>query len=312
MRLLAALVAFAAISLPEAAHAFCQSTTTLDFVPSDERPCDTEGKKLFWPSRCITMFANRSASTKVSLDTTRELLGKAFAKWSGVSCDACGGASGQPSLVGTEGGPTDCGFGFVREGANTNVLLYYDRDWPNEIGQLALTSVRFKIDTGEIIDADMQINSAEDISLTGEDGSFDLDSIITHEIGHVLGLAHSTDPEATMRPRYPEGDTSLRDLAQDDVCGMCAAAPPGRDVECNAAFATCGPGTTTPDGGKPTPNTAVGNKADDPGYTCSCSTPGHATPFPHALLGLLLVSRLRSRIARAKRSRGPSCSSYSR
>jgi hypothetical protein len=318
MRLLAALVAFAAISLPEAAHAFCQSTTNLDFVPSDGKPCDTEGKKLFWASRCITMLVNRKASTKVSLEETRDLLGKAFAMWSGVSCDACG-ATGQPSLVGTEGGATDCGFELVRDGTNTNVLLYYDDAWPREPGQLALTTVRFKIDTGEIIDADLEINAAENITLTGDDGSYDLDSIITHEVGHVLGLAHSADPESTMRTRYPEGDTSLRTLAEDDICGICAAAPPGREAACTPTSGTCTPGTTppdggtiTPDGGTPTPNTAVGNKADDPGYTCSCSTPGHSAPFPYALLGLLIVSRLRSRIARASRSRGSSCTSCSR
>lgn len=324
MRVLSALLALAALSvttMPRTAHAFCRSTTTERFTPTEEQPCDTAGKPLFWPSRCITMLVNRSASAKASLETTQSLLAGAFAKWSNVTCDACG-APGKPSLVGTEGGPTDCGFGFDRTpgAVHTNVLSYYDKVWPNDADQIALTTVSYRIDTGEILDADLQINSTMQLATDGRSDAFDLDSVITHEVGHVLGLAHSGDPNATMRITYEPGDTTIRNLTGDDVCGICAAAPPGREAPCNAVAGTCTP--TTPDAGGTDagttpvtdgapgvmPETSVGDPGEAPGYTCGCSTPGRASPFGWPALGVaLLAIRLRSRSGQTSRSRRSSC-----
>ena len=312
MRVLAALLAVVALSAPLEAHAYCRSTTTLDFMPTEEQPCDSAGKPLFWTSRCITMLVNRNASAKVPLETAQSILSGAFSKWSGVTCDACG-AAGSPSLVGTEGGVTDCGFGRVTSGTNTNVMIFYDKDWPNDPGQLALTTVSFKIDTGEIVDADLQVNTTQDISTTGAADAYDFESIVTHEVGHVLGLAHSGDPNATMRPSYEPGDTTIRNLTADDICGICAAAPPGRDAPCNATSGTCTPtatdagtdgGTTTPDAAAPRGDTSVGDPADAPGYTCGCTTPGRTTKlaWPTLALALTLI-RLRSRNARRSRTR---------
>jgi hypothetical protein len=49
----------------------------------------------------------------------------------------------------------------------------------------------------------------------------DLPSILTHEVGHFLGLAHSSDGLATMRPGYNPGDIELRTLDTDDIAGIC-------------------------------------------------------------------------------------------
>ncbi|MBC7793006.1 MAG: matrixin family metalloprotease [Clostridia bacterium] len=64
----------------------------------------------------------------------------------------------------------------------------------------------------------------------GTDGNLrkhDLQSVITHELGHVLGLQHSADPQATMYYRSSDGVTYLRTLATDDVAGVCFLNPAG-------------------------------------------------------------------------------------
>lgn len=309
MRWFALVVAL--LLLPARAHAFCRSTTNLDFVPTEENPCDTSGKPLFWASRCVEVRVNNAASKQVDLATARSIAAKSFAKWSEPSCDACG-AAGKPSIVVTEAGPTDCDFGFNRDGANTNVLRFRDSDWPHEPGMLALTTVSFRKDTGEIIDADIEINSdiyQQKISTGANDpDAFDLESIITHETGHLIGLSHSPIEEATMRPRYDKGDTSLRDLANDDICGVCAAAAPARVAPCSpSSSASCD--ETANDGGANNSTTTPGAANNGCGVGCAI---GHDASSPLWILIALAITRLRSRNASASRSRAPKCTTYNR
>lgn len=63
----------------------------------------------------------------------------------------------------------------------------------------------------------MHFDEAESWSLTGTGGTFDLETVALHEIGHLLGLAHSADPNAIMYPTYTGVQ---RTLNQDDVDGI--------------------------------------------------------------------------------------------
>jgi hypothetical protein len=74
-----------------------------------------------------------------------------------------------------------------------------------------------------IIDADIEFNPAEPFSTaaTTPPASFDIQSVATHEIGHMLGMDHSGIAHTVM---YPFGDTSAtgiqRTLAVDDAAGI--------------------------------------------------------------------------------------------
>jgi hypothetical protein len=128
---------------------------------------------------------------------------------------------------------------YNKKSGNANVILFQDDSWPHGGGgsTLALTTVTYNVDTGEIYDADMELNSAN-VAFTTDDKTvkFDLASIAQHETGHFLGLSHSTTGSATMYSDYSPGTSDLRTLEADDVAAICAAYPPGAAIP-----ATCDP-----------------------------------------------------------------------
>ncbi len=79
---------------------------------------------------------------------------------------------------------------------------------------------------GELVDSDIIFNPASRFSMPGNPvtGGFDLQSIVTHEAGHLLGLSHSGVLDATMFPVLQPGDEAAS-LEDDDRAALCAAYP---------------------------------------------------------------------------------------
>ncbi|HVY46636.1 MAG TPA: matrixin family metalloprotease, partial [Minicystis sp.] len=225
----------AVLAAPAPAAAFCRTSTCgaqgTSQVCTPAGPGDC-GKPLFWPSPpCIGYWLQKDASREVSLDAARQVFDEAFATWAGADC----GGGAHPSLVVKDAGTVACHTQEYNESAgNANVIMFDDDTWPYEgsSNTLALTTVTYDVDTGEIYDADMELNSAQVQFTTGDTGiEFDLPSIAQHETGHFLGLAHSQLSDATMFATYKQGDTSLRTLAADDVAAICAVYPPGTVID---------------------------------------------------------------------------------
>lgn len=132
------------------------------------------------------------------------------------------------------------------------VAVVVQRPWPHAQGLLATTMTLYDDRSGALLDADVLINPAARLTVLddagGDPSRWDLQSLLTHELGHVLGLGESPDdPAATMWARLAAGDLGPRTLARDDRDGL-SAIYDGRPL---AAPASCARGTVAAPGARP-------------------------------------------------------------
>jgi hypothetical protein len=147
------------------------------------------------------------------------------------------------SIDARELAPSDCAKpGYDKTGPNQNLVVFHDRVWPHQrrlpSGEaveddftIALTTVAFDPRTGEIYDADIELNTAHHAIVVSENpkmGTFDLQATLTHEVGHFLGLAHATAPDAAMFADDSGGNSRKRTLSPADIAGICEIYPPNR------------------------------------------------------------------------------------
>jgi hypothetical protein len=108
---------------------------------------------------------------------------------------------------------------------------------------LAETHLSYDLSSGAITRVDIVINGAGFRWATGDDGScsaaFDLESTLAHEVGHALGLKHSTIADATMYTRPAPCAMERRDLATDDLDAIAALYPAELEDGDESAMGRC-------------------------------------------------------------------------
>lgn len=223
------------------ANAFCR-TNTCDADPNTAgctyaaNGCLTGGAELYWNRSCLSFSVNADGSPKrgISYEEAQSAISKAMFRWISVECPD----GGSPGLALDPYPAVTCSsIQYNKTGPNANAWVFRDDGWPYEsIDQattLALTTVTFNARSGEILDADVEVNSFNNL-LTAQDQS-DLLAVATHESGHVLGLAHSTVDGSVMGPFYSEEMVDGVSLATDDVAAICDAYPAANVSQtCNA------------------------------------------------------------------------------
>jgi hypothetical protein len=222
------------------AAAFCRTTTCdteLKECPVDGAGCqilDDYDKNLFWPELCVTFAVQENGSPLrgISYSKAEEASRRAFQTWISADC----GSGRHPSIGVVSLGSVVCdqveynhdapakdGEPAKVAGPNANLIVFRDDNWTHADSKtIALTTITFATSTGEILDADIEVNS-QDIELTTGETIVrnDLQSVLTHEVGHFFGLAHSRVPGASMNPDYDRGNLDFRSLSEDDRQGIC-------------------------------------------------------------------------------------------
>ena len=243
MRLQAAVVAiFVVVGAvdPKEAKAFRCTQATGDAPSSD-------GPSLSWRTRALTYTLQPLGSKHMPKDQTLDVLREAFGVWQNLTL-----SDGAQAQCGTVGGATDItftevpgqadadwvGYNFLAPQTNMNLLVFRDDTWPppdpTSTDIIALSTITYSALSGEIIDADIEFNSAN-FAFSADDPNgeqMDLLSTAVHEIGHFLGLAHCADSSACGNNEVMEATANLgeydkRRLQCDDRAGLLFKYPKG-------------------------------------------------------------------------------------
>ena len=215
------------------------------------------GTALAWRQACRDLRIAGSDHGEIDRTELTTSLTRAFAAWRGPF-SSCTRFDAQVSS--TAASASDVAYDgenvvVVRDAAFCRDPLNAGRDVCAAPHAAAVTTLFF-IDKpgdprdGEILDVDIAVNGI-DFTYGSEPGQIDLDSVLTHEVGHYLGLAHTcytdranepppasngtltpycyplsqldtTVKDATMFNFIKPGETNKRAPSQDEWHGICA------------------------------------------------------------------------------------------
>ena len=169
------------------------------------------GKPLRWQTNKfpVRFVINQAGSADLSVADVEEAVKVSFRTWQDVPTASItffyGGLTAQTTMT-AEG---------------TNLVRWFESAFPFDKNSLAVTVTSFNDSTGAISDADMHMNgSSFSWAVVPTPGRFDVQSVVTHEAGHVLGLGHTDDTEATMYADAAWAETKKRTLEADDITGV--------------------------------------------------------------------------------------------
>ena len=194
-----------------------------------------------WPSPTITLELQQDGSDDVSDGSDLQAMANALEAWTQVPCSAA-------TLV---RGADTASRAVAQDGVNR--ITFLESNWPGGANGAGAFTVRYR-DTGTTpshwSETDIRINGeGYSWATDGQRDRIDIQGVVTHELGHLLGLAHSSIPMATMYFVTTRGFTHNRTLHPDDQDGACflypqASMPCVRDAQCPLLDGTYGGAVT--------------------------------------------------------------------
>jgi hypothetical protein len=239
-RTASALTVFAVVvTMSSTTSAFCRKTTckpTEDACTKNEGGCITNGAPIRFRQLPIEFRFSAERPGQLVREEARAAIRAAFHRWSDT---LCGADQRRTSLRFVEGEDIleDKPLAPGVKGAAAFGIYFRDRGWPyegKEDATLAQTNTMYGKKSGFVEYADIEINTgARRFSTKEEETGVDLQAVMTHEVGHYIGLDHSLVPDSIMVSSYCEregrcdkGKVAARRLAQDDIDAVCALYPP--------------------------------------------------------------------------------------
>lgn len=262
---LALVVASLSVGREGPAEAYCRTTTVQSAPDYDVQTsgCFNQGVPLYQPQQCLSYRLFAKASPVIPDDILTDRLTKAFATWTAANATCTPGITPAPLAV-----SPDAEIASYKVGETADNVIGVPATWTHASGEmLALATPHYNVTTGEILDVDVEVNPTVKWSWTDPipADAFDLQTVLTHAIGHMLGFAHSATPAAVMFGTLDPG-AERRTLDPDDQALVCAVYPSSAQRLAGSglvASTPCVTTTTEPD--------------DDSGCSSTRSSPGSAS-----------------------------------
>ncbi len=197
-------------------------------VPGEDCDEGVDPLPTYWPNACVSFYLNESGTRQMEFADVEQAVKRSIAAWN------LGRSSSLEVFYAGKTNEDRVGFNpYIKE--NANVIMFRDDDWEESRYVMAYTSVTNRLSTGEIYDADMELNAKYytfGIVTSDRSDVVDLQNTVTHELGHAFGLDHSSVVDSTMYFMADRGDTYMRTLEADDIEGITTIYPPKGGNQC--------------------------------------------------------------------------------
>ena len=216
-----------------AALALCAAALMLPGYTFYEVQTEVGPIPLRWYKDKVDVYHDMALTTDAPASSVLDAINLSIEQWNKVQCE-------HPVMINR--GPVANGSAFeLNDDTNsrrgTNLIIFEDEatwdanradanQWDSSL-TLALTTVFHVASNGEVMNFALELNDSPFTFGIGPTGyAFDIQNTVTHELGHVLGLDHTTSEvqgwdQQTMYFQTEPAETIKRTLEDDDRAGYC-------------------------------------------------------------------------------------------